>query len=132
MIWLKRIGLILLVISLGTVIDYFTHQTSPFFSVAFAYFPHKILYGTLWGFVGYLVFKKYLTTPFRVNFTVALTPAVLLQTMYYIQGHLMTWVVLLFLVGHFFMFMLPGHYIFRKYRNLFIDGPSLPPVPPQV
>ncbi len=131
MIWIKRIGLILVIIFLGTIIDYFTHQTSPYFSVAFSYFPHKILYGALWGFVGYVIFKKWLNTSFKLAFTISLVPAVLLQTMYYIQGHLMTWVVLLFLVGHFFMFLLPGYYICRKYRAIFID-PALPVTPPQI
>ena len=120
MIWLKRIALILLTISLGTVIDYAVHQTSPYFSVEFSYFPHKILYGTLWGFVGYLVFKKYLTTPLKAAIAISLVPAVLLQTMYYIQGHLLTWVVIVFLILHFLMFLLPGYFICKKYRSLFI------------
>ena len=120
MIWLKRIALILLTISLGTVIDYAVHQTSPYFSVEFSYFPHKILYCTLWGFVGYLVFKKYLTTPLKAAIAISLVPAVLLQTMYYIQGHLLTWVVIVFLILHFLMFLLPSYFICKKYKSLFV------------
>src|SRR5262245_50223369 len=97
MTWIKRILLILLIICLGTVIYYAVHQTSPYFSVPSTYFPHKILYGTLWGFVGYLVFKRFIKTPFWTAFTIAAVPAVLLQTMYFIQGHQLTWVVVLFL-----------------------------------
>ena len=118
-LWLKQIGLILIIICLGTIIDYFVHSTSPYFSVPNAYFPHKIFYGVLWSFVGYLVFKKYIKTYFWLAFTIAAVPAVLLQTMYFIQGHQLTWVVLFFLVGHFFMFLLPGYYICRKYKDIF-------------
>jgi len=122
MIWLKRIWLILIIICLGTVIDYIVHQADPRFSVPFEYFPHKIFYGTLWAFVGYLVFKNYLKTPFGLAFTMAAVPAVLLQVMYFIQGHLLLWVTIFFLFLHFLMFLLPGFYICRKYKNVFIDN----------
>ena len=110
-LWLGRIGLIFLIISLGTVIDYFAHQTSPFFSVPFIYFPHKIFYGTLWAFIGYLVFKRYIKQSFWLAFTISIVPATALQIMYFIQMHLTLWVVILFLVGHFFMFLIPGFLI---------------------
>lgn len=121
MIWLKRILLILLIISLGTVIDYFTHQLDPRFSVEWSYFPHKIFYGMLWAFVGYLVFKKFLKTPFWLAFTISATPAILLQAMYFIQMHLLVWVTFLFMALHFLMFLLPGFYICRKYKSIFLD-----------
>lgn len=120
MLWLKRIALTLLIICLGTVIDYFVHRLSPYFSVPDSYFPHKIFYGTLWAFVGYLVFRKKIKNYFWLAFTLAITPAVLLQTMYFIQGHQLPLVVLLFLFLHFLMFLLPGYYICRKYRSIFI------------
>ncbi len=120
MIWLKRISLILLIISLGTVIDYFTHQLDPKFSVPDSYFPHKIFYGTLWAFVGYLVFKKFIKTPFWLAFVISAAPAVLLQAMYIVQMHLLLRVSFLFMVLHFLMFLLPGFYICRKYRAIFL------------
>ena len=93
---------------------------SVYFSVPDSYFPHKIFYGTLWAFVGYLIFKKYIKTFFTLTFTLAVVPAVLLQTMYFIQGHQLPLVVLLFLFLHFLMFLLPGYFICKKYQNLFI------------
>ena len=120
MIWIKRIGLILLIICLGTVIDYFVHHLSPYFSVPASYFPHKIWYGTLWAFVGYLIFRKFIKTPFWLAFTIALTPSVLLQTMYFIQKHQLPWVVLLFLFLHFLMFLLPGYFICKRFREIYI------------
>src|SRR3989344_5537972 len=120
MIWLKRIGLILIIISLGTVIDYIVHQMDARFSVPFEYFPHKIFYGTLWAFVGYLVFKKYLKTSLQTAIAISATPAILLQTMYLIQGHQLVWVVFFFLILHFLMFLLPAFFICRKFKNVFI------------
>ncbi len=125
MIWAKRIGLILLIIVLGTVIDYVVHQMSPNFSVPSSYFPHKIFYGTLWGFVGYLVFGawfKWLKTPLWTAVAIAAVPAVALQTMYFIQGHQLKWVVFFFLVAHFFMFLLPGYFICKKYASTFLNS----------
>ncbi len=121
MVWLKRIGLVLLIISLGTIIDYFVHQIDPRFSVPSTYFPHKVFYGILWALVGYLVFRKKIKTHFWLAFTIAAVPSVLLQTMYFIQKHQLPWVVLLFLVLHFLMFFLPGFYICRRFKNIFID-----------
>lgn len=124
--WLKKtdlvlvLALILLAISLGTILDFWAHELDIRFSVADSYFTHKIFYGTLWGFVGYLVFRKYLTTPFRIAFAISAVPAALLQIMYYIQGHLLTWVVILFLILHFFMFFLPALYLAKRYRWVFV------------
>lgn len=118
MIWIKRIGLILIIICLGTVIDYFVHQTDPRFSVPFVYFPHKIFYGTLWAFVGYLVFKKYTSTHFGLATVISATPAVILQAMYFIQHHLLVWVAFLFLFLHFLMFIVPAYFICKKYQSV--------------
>ncbi len=124
MVWLKRIALIVLIICLGTIIDYFVHQMDPRFSVPATYFPHKIFYGSLWAFVGYFVFKKYLTTPLLLAFTMAAVPAILLQTMYYIQKHQLGWVVLFFLLLHFLMFIIPGFFVCRRFKDIFIDTPN--------
>jgi|GEM_PF-4002373 len=124
MIWFKRVGLIFLVIFLGTVIDYIVHQMDPRFSVPDTYFSHKIFYGIFWAFMGYLVFRKRIHTYFQLAVTIAAVPAVLLQTMYFIQGHQLQWVVLLFLILHFLMFLLPGFYICRRFKDIFIDIPT--------
>jgi len=128
MIWIKRIALIFLTIFLGTIIDYIVHNMSVHFYVAFNYYPHKILYGTLWACLGYLAFhvffRKHIKTPFALAVTLAAVPAVLLQTWYFYLNHQPKWIVLVFLVLHFFMFLLPGYYIHKKYKNLFFDTPN--------
>ena len=123
MIWLKRVGFILVIICLGTIIDYIVHQMDPRFSVPDTYFSHKIFYGTLWAFMGYLVFRRRIHTYLQLAVTMAAVPAILLQTMYFIQGHQLQWVVFLFLALHFLMFLLPGFYICRRFKNIFIDIP---------
>ena len=120
MIWVKRILLILVIICLGTVIDYVVHQADARFSVPSTYFPHKIFYGTLWGFVGYIVFKKFIKTDLQLAFVISVVPAVALQTMYFLEKHQLGWVVLFFLFGHFLMFLLPGYFIAKKFKEVFI------------
>ena len=107
-----------LIICIGTAIDFMVHQMSPYFSVPNSYFPHKIFYGTLWAFIGYLIFRKKIKTSFWLAFTIAAVPATLLQTMYFIQGHQLPSVVLLFLFLHFLMFFLPGYYMCKKYHTI--------------
>lgn len=119
MIWIKRILTILAIIFLGTIIDYVVHQIDPRFSVPSSYFPHKIFYGTLWAFAGYLVFKKYLNTPLKFALAISATPAIILQIIYIINGHLLLWVSFLFMLLHFLMFLLPGYYIGKKYQSVF-------------
>ena len=118
--WLQRILLILAIISLGTVIDFVVHETDPRFSVPDDYFPHKIFYGTLWAFIGFLVFRKFIKTHFGLAIVLSLTPAVTLQFMYFIQHHLLLWVTILFLILHFLMFLLPAYFIVKKYKGVFI------------
>ena len=130
MVWIKRIGLILLIICLGTVIDYFTHQASPYFSVPATYFSHKIFYGTLWGLVGYIIFRRLIKTHFWLAFTISAGPSVLLQVMYFIQRHLLPWVTILFLFLHFLMFLLPGYFICKRYKSIFLDNSPVSPQSP--
>ena len=122
MIWIQRILLILAIISLGTAIDYVVHEADARFSVPASYFPHKIFYGTLWGFVGYAFFRKLIKTDLQLAFIIAAVPAVALQTMYFIQKHQLGWVVLFFLFLHFLMFLLPGYFIAKKFKEVFITA----------
>lgn len=121
MVWIKRVLLVLVIICLGTLIDYYVHGLDPRFSVPSVYFPHKIFYGTLWGLVGYIVFQKKIKTPFLAAFIISAVPAVLLQVMYFIQMHLLLWVTVLFMVLHFLMFLLPGYCLCRRYKKIFLS-----------
>ena len=124
MIWIKRIGLILLMIFFGTIIDFCIHQLSELFSVPFSYFTHKIIFGTLWAFVTYLAFyffgKKLIHAPFWLVFAMSAVTSVLLQTFYFINEHELGSVVIFFLFVHLLCFLIPGYHIVNKYGNLFI------------
>ena len=120
MIWTKRIGLILLIIFLGTIIDYIVHQLNHNFTEEFSYFTHKIVFGTLWTFLAYLVFRKFIKTPFWLIFAMSGVTSILLQTFYFIQEHELTWVTVFFLFVHFICFLFPGYYIIRKYKDIFL------------
>ena len=120
MIWLKRIGLILIIIFLGTIIDYFIHQLSEYFIVPFSYFTHKIVFGTLWSFVAYLIFRKFIHSPFALASAMSAVTSVLLQTFYFIYEHEMTWVTTLFIFIHFLCFLIPGYFISKKYKYIFL------------
>ncbi|HEY4715091.1 MAG TPA: hypothetical protein VIH31_01130 [Candidatus Paceibacterota bacterium] len=116
----KIILIIFIAIFLGTVIDYIVHQTDPSFSVPFSYFPHKIFYGTLWAAVAFFVARLFTKKWLELAFICSFAPALILQTIYFIQMHLAPDVVLLFLILHFFMFLAPMIPLFKKYQNLFV------------
>lgn len=120
MIWLKRIWLILLIIFLGTVIDFIVHHTSVYFSEPSSYFTHKIAFGILWSFVTYVVFKKFIKTPFQLAFYMSAVTSILLQSYYFILEHDPLWMTVFFMFVHFLAFLLPGYYICKKYRSIFL------------
>ena len=115
---LKIILIIFVSIFLGTIIDYIVHHSSPRFSVPFIYFPHKIFYGTLWSVIAFFIARKFTKNWLELAFICSFAPALILQTIYFIKMHLALDVVILFLILHFFMFLIPMAYLFKKYRNL--------------
>lgn len=120
MIWIKRIGFILLIIFLGTIIDFIVHHTSSYFTEPFSYFTHKIAFGTFWAFLAYLVSRKFIRTPFWLAVAMSATTSVLLQFYYFILEHDPLWVTVFFMFVHFGCFLLPGYFICKKYKDTFI------------
>ncbi len=121
MIWIKRIGLILIIIFLGTIIDFIVHHTSSYFTEPFYYYTHKIAFGALWSFVAFLVFRKWIKTPLSLAITMSATTSILLQFFYFINEHELTWVTVLFIFIHFLCFLIPGYFICKKYKSIFIS-----------
>ena len=118
---IRIIILILIAIFIGTVLDYFVHQMSSRFSVPSSYFTHKVFYGTLWASLSFFVGRRFISKNWLdLAFISAFITAVLLQVVYYVQGHLATDVVILFVVLHFFMFLIPMIFLFKKYKNLLV------------
>ena len=121
MVWLKRIALVFIIICLGTAIDFAVHSLSVVLAESPEYFTHKIIYGTIWAFVGYLLFRKYAKNPVRLAFAMAAVPAVLLQTFYFVFEHDPIWKTAMFLFVHFFAFWLCGYFICKKFWTIFQD-----------
>ncbi len=98
---LKRIGIILLVILaiilIFTFIDYFFHQLSETYAVPERYFTNKVIFGTIIGFITYLLTQK--MKPWMQTVIFSVTVSTLLQTRYYLEGYALDF-VLLFLGIH--------------------------------
>ena len=125
MIWLKRIGLILVVILVGTAIDFGVHSISAYLYEPPSYFTHKIAFGAFWAFVAYLIGRKFLKTPFSLAFAISGVTSVLLQFYYFWLEHDPLGKTVFFLFVHFFCFLIPGYFIIKKYKHLFWDAPKI-------
>ena len=55
---LKIAGVVLIILVLGTIIDYFAHSTSPRFGVPPEYFRNKVIYGSIIGLLSLWIFKN--------------------------------------------------------------------------
>ena len=86
------------VILVFTFFDYIIHAISPDYTVPSYYFTNKIIYGTLIGFVTYLLVRK--KPLVQKSAILAATVSVLLQIRYLLVGYPLSF-VLLFLVIHF-------------------------------
>jgi len=113
---LKQIALILMIIAIGTVFDWFVHGFSPRFAVPEYYFPHKIVYGTVIGVIALWVYRCLIPSDRWLAFAVTLTVAILIQVRYYLQGYDLTF-VLLFAGVHFVVWFIPAVFLFPAFRK---------------
>lgn len=119
----KQIGLVLVIVVIATIIDYFVHSTSERFYVDFEYFRNKIIFATIWGLISLWVLRFWIKSPTALAIGVSAVIAILLQIKYFTQGYNLFF-VFLFLFLHFLMFALPAILIFRKYPQLFVKQPK--------
>lgn len=116
LILLKQAVLILTIIVIGTVFDWFAHGLSPRFAVPDYYFPHKILYGTIIGCIALWVFRLWIKNDRLLALVVTATVAVLIQVRYYMLGYDLTF-VLLFAGVHFVVWFVPAFLLFPLFRK---------------
>ncbi len=114
----KIVGIVLvavfIIILLFAVGDYFTHLVEEEYSVPGRYFSNKLIYGTLFGFVAYLLFwKRSLWTRVLV-FSVVVS--VSLQVRYFLEGYHLDF-VLLFLGIHFLILLVVSYFGFKMLDN---------------
>jgi len=124
---LKQLLLIILVICLGTVIDFIVHQSNIRFDVPFEYFPNKIIFGSIWAFVFLKIFSGWagVKKPAALAILVSLGTAVVLQTKYFLQGYDLFFVGL-FMFLHFIMFLIPAYFIFKKFLGTVVSTSNRP------
>ena len=99
------------IILIFTGIDYWIHLTSPDYSVPSRYFPNKIIYGTLIGFISYFFIKN--KKPLTKALIFSSIIAILLQIRYFIEGYNLNFVIT-FLFIHFFILLITSWIIFKK------------------
>jgi len=88
----------LAIILIFAAIDYLTHSLKAEYSVPPRYFPNKILYGTIIGFIALLIFRKQKPLTKSLIFSAAIS--IILQARYYFEGYPKSF-VFLFLGIHF-------------------------------
>jgi len=115
--YIKRIGLVFLIVFIATFIDWLAHSSSPAFYVPFEYFYNKVVFAFLWGFAA-LWFSKKVTNLTWKAFIFSGLIAFVLQTKYFFQGYDL-YFVFLFMFLHFAMFLAPAIIIFNKYPEIF-------------
>ena len=113
---LKQVAVVLIVILIGTAIDWFAHGLSERFAVPEYYFPHKILYGTIIGSIALWVFRHWIRSDRLLAFAVTAAVAVLIQVNYYLQGYSLTF-VFLFMAIHFVARFVPAFFLFPALRK---------------
>lgn len=102
--------IILGIICIFAGVDYLAHIVNSEYSVPSYYFRNKIIFGTLIGFISYLIFRK--KPLFIKSLLVSLSVSVLLQIRYYLEGYPKNFVILF--LGIHFIILLPVSYIILK------------------
>lgn len=97
--WIYGGSLLLIVILLFTIFDYYSHSLSDLWSVPEYYFRNKIPAGFLLGVLG-LFLARNVQNVWWKSFVVSATIAVILQIRYYIEGYAPSF-VFVFLLIHF-------------------------------
>ena len=116
---MKKLGVKEILLTLGIAIaivltfsffDYLVHSLNIEYSVPPRYFPHKILYGTIIGFVTLLIFRKQKPLTKSLIFSAAIS--ILLQIRYYLEGYPKDF-VFLFLGIHFVILLAISFGLFK-------------------
>ena len=114
----KKLGesffVILLIIFVFTLIDFFVHQLSGEYSVPSYYFRNKLIFGTIWAFVVYLFVRK--LKPLAKAAIISAVVVVFLQIKYYLEGYPKDF-VFLFLGIHFVILLATTLLVFKLFEK---------------
>jgi hypothetical protein len=103
--------IVLVVIILFAILDFFTHRLNDAWSVPDYYFKNKIPFGFLWGIVGLFFAKKYENIWIKTLIFSSII-AVALQIRYFIEGYPLNF-VFIFLCIHFIYIYLFAFLMFK-------------------
>lgn len=127
--FLKQVGLIIVMMVLGTAVDWAVHASRAEWGVPFEYYQNKILYGAAWGLIGFYALKYWwgMRSPQQFAIWVPAIIAGVLQTKYFYLGYPRSF-VFLFLFLHFLMFLPFSWYIFTRYPRVFLPEDTMTPL----
>ena len=115
---IERICLLLMalffIMTIFAVLDFYTHELKEECAVPDYYFKNKLIYGTLWGLVGYAIARN--LSPLKKALVVSIVISTLLQVKYFFEGYPKS-MVFLFLIGHFIMVFPPSWWVFSYTKN---------------
>lgn len=112
--WIISFIIILAIILVFAFFDYLVHQISPDYAVPEYYFRNKIIFGTIIGFIAFMIVKN--KPVITKTLVVSLSVAVLLQTRYYLTGYPLKF-VLEFLVIHALILLAVSYITFKIAGN---------------
>ena len=106
---------VLVIILIFTFIDYLFHQLSNGYDVPGYYYKNKIIYGTIIGFLAYLLTRKQKLLTKALVFSAGVS--IILQIRYYLEGYPLDF-VLLFLGIHFVILLAVSWRVFKSTEKL--------------
>ena len=114
----KQVGLISLMVAIGTIVDLTFHSSVPPYYLPPGFFFWCFFIGTFWGFIVYKIFAEYFFSPNLIAALVSLNVSFLFQSAYMLQGT--DWnEVLVFLLLDFLLFFIPSVPIFNSFKKIF-------------
>ena len=112
---------VLVIILIFTFIDFLIHLLKEEYSVPGYYFRNKIIFGTIWGFIVYLLIKGFKISLFIKSLIFSAATSIVLQFRYYLEGYPKDF-VFLFLGIHFVILVLVSYIGFKLIEKFKLRG----------
>jgi hypothetical protein len=121
---IKQAGLLLVMMAVGTLVDWIVHSSREAWYVEPSYYSGKIIFGVIWGLFSLYVLRRVLAVNSSRYMALGVPAliALFLQTKYFYQGRALSF-VFIFLFLHFLMFLPASLVIFSRWRGVFLSGP---------
>ena len=113
---------VFIIILIFTLIDVFVHSLSERYAVPDYYFRNKVIFGTIIGFVTYLVIKN--KKLFVKSLIFSAVVSILLQIRYFLEGYSLKFVIE-FLFFHFLMLIFVSLICFKIFDKFLKGGKIL-------